>query len=272
MRPVCRTYDQGRERVIDERSGWRVPEREYEGGDLARWADGWAAGRGLVTPRHLSADLLRLDRDEVGTRAEFVTLRPDLTAAIVHAGVRGSGARPGNATLTLPVVTGAPVGRLSADYKRLGWAVAPEREWLLSVEELAVTGPVVPVGYTLRPTGPAALGGTLLAVEALDGSGRPVAYGVVASAALGDTTAVIGRIKVEPDHRRRGVGAALLTWLGSAAARQGLRRALVVAGPAGRALAEGAGWRVRCELMLATLPPTAPERSVRDRTARRSNS
>jgi hypothetical protein len=224
--------------------------------DLRLWAIGWSQARGLPTPTFLTADLVRIDRDVDRGRTEFLTLRPDLPAAVVHAAVRGSGGIPGLVSLTMPIRDSSQLGRITADYRRLGWLVAVAHEYLLTSAQLHPTGFLGRPGYVVNPSADPTPGPSLaIHIETVDET--PAATGLMwlGSPEPGrEPTAVIARIATEPDHRRRGLAAALVQILAAEAARRGHHRALVIAPNAGRLVAHRAGWHTTAEFLVATLP------------------
>lgn len=87
--------------------------------------------------------------------------------------------------------------------------------------------------------------------------------------AAGGTIAVIGadavadRIQTDPDHRRRGLGGAVMSLLASAAREAGAVHGLLVASEMGEPLYAGLGWQV--EARLVTARSAAPRTSVESR-------
>ena len=223
--------------------------------DLRLWATGWSQARGLPAPTQLTSDLLRIDRDAHG-RTEFLTLRPDLPAAMVHAAVRGSGGIPGLVSLMMPIQDTSQLGRITADYRRLGWLVALGHEYLLTSTDLASTGSLGRPGYVLNPSAdPIPELSSAIHIDTIDGNSA--ADGLIWwgwSEPGREPSAVIARIATEPDHRRRGLGAALLRELSAEATRRGHRRALLIAPEPGRLVAERAGWLNTAEFLVAALP------------------
>ncbi len=73
----------------------------------------------------------------------------------------------------------------------------------------------------------------------LDGAGRLAASG---QAGFADGCAVPDKITTERDHRRRGLGAAMMTLLGDAARERGVHQGVLVASDEGRRLYLHLGW------------------------------
>ncbi|GAA4950662.1 hypothetical protein GCM10025331_43750 [Actinoplanes utahensis] len=65
---------------------------------------------------------------------------------------------------------------------------------------------------------------------------------------------IVDRVETSPDHRRRGLGTAVMTALQSHGAEAGLSRGLLLATDAGRALYETLGWTHRALVVTARVP------------------
>jgi predicted GNAT family acetyltransferase len=79
----------------------------------------------------------------------------------------------------------------------------------------------------------------VIRLDILDRSGRSVAEGRLI---VRGELAVFDRILVVEDHRRRGLGSAVMQALGAEALRSGAGQGLLVATPAGHALYRRLGW------------------------------
>lgn len=75
--------------------------------------------------------------------------------------------------------------------------------------------------------------------------------------------AVADRIQTEPDHRRRGLGGAVMSLLVSAAREAGAVHGVLVASEMGEPLYVGLGWRARARLVSART--ATPRTSVESR-------
>lgn len=129
-------------------------------------------------------------------------------------------------------------------------------EWRVGRGEVLMTAPLTarrdpaPEPYRLQIQ---SQGGTHRAL-ALTPQGEPAAE---AWAALYGTHAVFDRVCTAPEHRRRGLGRALMGALDCISADQGAERGVLVATEAGRALYSSLGWQQHCEVTPALRPEGA---------------
>lgn len=109
----------------------------------------------------------------------------------------------------------------------------------------------LPDGYSFssRELGTA---GTLLNI--LDADGEVAATGRIAFP--GDL-AIYDRIRTHENHRRKGLGRTIMKKLEALSEERGLRRAVLVATPDGRALYETLGWRLHSLYTTAVIPANA---------------
>jgi GNAT superfamily N-acetyltransferase len=107
-------------------------------------------------------------------------------------------------------------------------------------------------GYTLEldATGPVSI------ATVLDARGDVAAGGRLAQ--VGEF-AIYDRIHTHADHRRRGLGRAVMTALEAAARSHGAVRGVLVATAEGRALYEALGWRLHSLYTTAVIPAATPE-------------
>ena len=102
-----------------------------------------------------------------------------------------------------------------------------------------------------------------------DGGVFTVTISAGEAVAAGGTIAVIGvdavadRIQTEPDHRRRGLGGAVMSLLVAAAREAGAVHGLLVASEMGEPLYAGLGWRAQARLVTAR--SATPRTSVESR-------
>lgn len=92
-------------------------------------------------------------------------------------------------------------------------------------------------------------GGTLMNIR--DASGEIAATGRIA---FPGELAIYDRIRTHENHRRRGLGRALMQKLEMIAAGRGLTGAVLVATPDGRALYETLGWKLHSLYTTAVIP------------------
>lgn len=88
-------------------------------------------------------------------------------------------------------------------------------------------------------------------VNVLDGSGEIAATGRIG---FPGELAVYDRIRTHDNHRRKGLGRALMKQLETLSHDQGVRRAALVATPDGRALYETLGWQLHSLYTTAVIP------------------
>jgi GNAT superfamily N-acetyltransferase len=107
-------------------------------------------------------------------------------------------------------------------------------------------------GYTLEldATGPVSI------ATVLDARGDVAAGGRLAQ--VGEF-AIYDRIETHADHRRRGLGRAVMAALEAVARSRGAVRGVLVATAEGRALYEALGWRLHSLYTTAAIPATSPE-------------
>ncbi|MFF8727354.1 GNAT family N-acetyltransferase [Streptomyces sp. NPDC015171] len=200
------------------------------------WVQGWAVSRGAaepaVRPWGFTVD--------VGLPREVARhVLPDADEATVR--------RLAEAT-EAPAVwlkTFVPPETLRA-WLPSGWALAGGPGFLMSSRPAAAgtPAPALPDGYGLVRWTPG--GVTRAVVRAPDG-----AFAARAQVAVTGRTAVVDQVETDPAHRRRGLGRVLMHTLTETAARAGATAAVLGATPEGRALYEGAGWRVLAPLTAA---------------------
>jgi GNAT superfamily N-acetyltransferase len=85
-------------------------------------------------------------------------------------------------------------------------------------------------------------------------------YGEVAASgrvALAGEFAIYNRVETHPDHRRRGLGRAVMMALEKIANARGVRQGVLVATADGRALYESIGWRMHSLYSTAVIPGSA---------------
>ncbi|ATU92143.1 GNAT family N-acetyltransferase [Phyllobacterium zundukense] len=88
-------------------------------------------------------------------------------------------------------------------------------------------------------------------VNILDGGGEIAATGRIA---FPGELAVYDRIRTHDNHRRKGLGRALMKQLETLSHEKGIRRAALVATPDGRALYETLGWQLHSLYTTAVIP------------------
>jgi GNAT superfamily N-acetyltransferase len=218
---------------------------------VARWARGWAYARGFPRPVAVPGGV-RVEVGEPGRRVEWVTTDSADTLAGLVDTVRAT------PEAWLSVVTASPAG-VRPWFVEGGLAVSENEEALMAIGLADHASRPLPEGYRVEVERNA---GVISVTVRSDDAGD-------AGVAARGTIAVIGadavadRIQTDPDHRRRGLGAAVMSLLVSAAREAGAVRGLLVASEMGEALYAGLGWHV--EARLVTARSATPRTSVESR-------
>jgi GNAT superfamily N-acetyltransferase len=184
------------------------------------WVAGWALSRGREVQREGRA--WRVDLDDRHRSTEWVVVRPS-----------------------------------AAETEELATrALATPRSWVTVVDGGTVPGmsPIAHGEHLMRTVLRREAVAVEVGIEERDGvafatihlDGREAAHGQVA---LAGTTAVIDRIKTDPEHRRRGLGRAVMAALTGWAIEQGAVDGLLVASADGFQLYSALGWESRSPLM-----------------------
>lgn len=214
---------------------------------VSRWARGWAYARGFPRPAAVPGGV-RVEVGESGRRVEWVaTDDADTLAGLVDT----ARATP---EAWLSVVTESPAG-VRPWFVEAGLVANDGEEALMSIQLADHAFRRLPEGY--------------LAEVDRDGGLITVTVRVGEDVAARGRIAVIGadavadRIQTEPDHRRRGLGGAVMSLLVSAAREAGAVHGVLVASEMGEPLYVGLGWRARARLVSART--ATPRTSVESR-------
>ncbi|NYI77900.1 GNAT family N-acetyltransferase [Nocardioides panzhihuensis] len=211
---------------------------------VSRWARGWAYSRGFPRPEAVPGGV-RVEVSEPGRRVEWVTTdAPDTLAGLVDT----ARATP---EAWLSVVTDSP-GGVRPWFAEGGLQVDGE-EALMSIDLADHGSRELPDGYRAeveREGGIIVV--TVRSGETAAATGRIAVIG---------TDAVADRIQTDPEHRRRGLGGAVMGLLVSAAREAGAVRGLLVASETGEPLYAGLGWHAEARVVMArsAAPPTSVE-------------
>ncbi len=200
---------------------------------LETWARGYALVRGYERPRPVEEGLWMA----VG--------KPDQHGRYVVQGfdpavIRGLAARVDRPGIYLEI---AAARERVMPLLGPGWT-ARERAWLMARALTAADERPCPAGYVLRSTAD----GPVLGAEIRDRSGTVAASG---TAGLVGDACVFDRIVTDDNHRRRGLGSAVMAALTRGAAEASASRGVLIATPDGRALYGAIGWRVETEITSA---------------------
>lgn len=200
---------------------------------VAAWVEGWTRSRGTAAPTAAYGGL----RVEVGL--------PDQKARYVFAGPS-----PGMAQASREIDEPHVFIKVCAPPQAVepllasGWRLEPVG-FLMTTDDLTRAVPRAADGYRYEIE-PLASGYVVTAHAEWNGevaaSGRAFLAGAVA---------VFDQIVTDPDHRRRGLGRAVMHELALAAAQAGATRGALVATPDGQALYSTLGWRLISPLTTA---------------------
>lgn len=206
---------------------------------VAAWVGGWTISRGLA-PAYRSPEGWTVEVGLSGHRRRHVL------AALDGATVAALAARISEPGVWLKVCADPAV---LAPLLPAGWRVE-DRLYLMSAPLAAKASAAVPPGYDLT----IAADGDLLRAEARTLSGALAASG---KAALSDRFATFDQIVTDPDHRRRGLGRALMEALAVASARREAHTGVLVATEDGHGLYCSLGWGVTSLFASAVFDPEA---------------
>ncbi|SDJ73663.1 Acetyltransferase (GNAT) domain-containing protein [Nocardioides sp. YR527] len=211
---------------------------------VSRWARGWAYARGFPRPATLPGGV-RVEVGQPGRQVEWVaTDDADTLAGLVDT----ARATP---EAWLSVVAESPEG-VRPWFVEAGLVTDDGEEALMSIDLADQASRELPEGYRAEVE----RDGGVITVTVRSGEAA-AADGTIA--VIG-TDAVADRIRTDPDHRRRGLGGAVMTLLVAAAREAGAGHGLLVASAMGEPLYADLGWRAEARLVTARSP--APHTSV----------
>lgn len=202
-----------------------------------RWLRGWVAARGFAATQ-VEAGIWSVPVEQARRSVEYVVLDSDSNPSrLAPAAALASGA---NAWVTVATTDRHKCGRALHD---AGLRVAGATEWLMSVElaRQAERRPTEPYVMTVEHTARS------IAVRASLGHAL-VAGGHMA---VVDGDAIADQIETDSEHRRRGLGGAVMTALATEAMRSGAVCGILVASAQGRELYRSLGWTVAAEVLIA---------------------
>ena len=191
---------------------------------LASWVTGWALSRGAPAPVPAYGGL-RVDVGLPDQRARYVF--PN-----VGPGVQLASREIRDQNVFLKVC--ATPEDLAAGLDD-GWRVRPA-SFLMVGDVVAKESRLLPgYNFSLKQVAHGSIACIRTARGVIAASGRTSIVGKVA---------VFDRIETDPDHRRRGLGKAIMAELSAFAERAGARKGVLVATHDGRALYASIGWRI----------------------------
>nr|BFE58216.1 hypothetical protein GCM10020063_027420 [Dactylosporangium thailandense] len=210
-------------------------------GLFARWAQGWTAARELPAADDLG-DGLRVHCRQLGREIEYFALDDDPGALTRLAGLVA--AEDAITWLTVPTTDTA---RSAAAIERAGLVLLRSSERLMATDLGAHPRVAVREPYRMEIQAD----GSCIRVSV---SAPGDAWAARGFAGLSARTAVPDRILTGPDHRRRGLAAAVMGALASAAAERGAEEGILVASEEGRLLYGTLGWREAAQVLIASTP------------------
>ncbi len=214
---------------------------------MRRWHDGWWRARGLAPADEPSPGVLRVDHHRPGRGVEQLVLDAD-----VHPGRVDDAA--GDALALRDPWVSVPTQRPGHVADRLQehrLRVALDAERLMSVVLADQRRATAPPGYRADVERSAHEGGEVWRLRLRTPDGTTAAQGDVV---VLDGVAVVDRVVTDRAHRRRGLGAAVMSRLADLAESSGADRGLLLASPEGQRLYDGLGWQGHDWVVVARLP------------------
>jgi hypothetical protein len=211
---------------------------------IIAWQLGWAASRDLP-PVQPVAGGLRVDcRGQLLRDVEIFALHADDDPASLARLASMLHTETGPAWLTVP--TREP-DRAAATLEAAGLEFVSRAEALMATDLRTQPAHTVTAPYRLRTevTGPV----VRVSVQAADGTEAAHGY-----AGLTGGYAVADRILTEQAHRRRSLGAAVMTAIADAAIAAGATRGLLIGSVEGQALYRSLGWSKVADVLVTKLP------------------
>lgn len=203
--------------------------------------EGWRLARGL--PGAIEVDgSLRVDIGRVDRDVEYVVVDADQHPRRID---RAASAALSARAPWVTVPTRDP-GRTADRLSEHGLRSLVGPQWLMAIELDDQRRGLIPDGYDAHVSTSAGV----VRLELRDSADT-----LAASSQLGVTTnhAVPDKILTREEHRRRGLGAAMMTALCDAASDLGASRGLLIASDPGRALYTALGWSTLSPILTARL-------------------
>ncbi|CAL9344301.1 hypothetical protein SUDANB121_00345 [Nocardiopsis dassonvillei] len=213
-------------------------------GLVRRWQHGWGTARSLPDPVEEDG-ALRVHFGFEHRHDEYVLLDADGAPHTLGTAAERALASPHTDWLTVP--TTAP-DKAALLLEEAGLEVDPGTETLMGIDldEHPILDPPRPYRVTVGRAR------AVIRVRASTHEGEEAASGAMG---ITDGDAVADSITTEPDHRRRGLGAAVMSALAWHARRAGATEGLLVASPQGRHLYTSLGWTPLATVLIARTPP-----------------
>jgi GNAT superfamily N-acetyltransferase len=210
------------------------------------WVQGWAASRDLPAPEDIGDGIsvaCRQPGREVEIFAKYADADPE---SVTRLAARVIGALE---TTWLTAATTRP-DRIAELLERDGLVLLKRMEKLMTADLREQPAHALPPGYRLHVEAADAR----IYIEVRDATGEIAARGAVG---LTRTHAVIDRILTWPDHRRRGLGNAVMSALAAGAVQRGAHEGSLIASEEGQRLYARLGWADVADVLISAAPGTA---------------
>jgi GNAT superfamily N-acetyltransferase len=210
---------------------------------LIAWQLGWAASRDLP-PAQPVAGGLRVECHQPLRDVEIFALYADEDPDTVARLAESLHAESGTTWLTVP--TREP-DRAAALLQAAGLEFVSRVEALMTTDLRTQPARAVAAPYRLHTE----VTGQVVRVRVEAPDGTEAAHGY---AGLNAPYAVADRILTSPEHRRRSLGATVMTAIADAALAHGATQGLLIGSVEGQALYRSLGWSTVADVLVAKLP------------------
>jgi predicted GNAT family acetyltransferase len=211
---------------------------------VVRWQRGWGAARALPDAEG-DSDGLRVRCLQLGREVEYFALNADEDPTSIARLAKRVQAEDAVTWLT---VASNDSDRAVAAIERAGLVLLKRSERLMVIDLDEHPRRTVPAPYRLDIRSES---NRAIEVVVLDEHHDRAASG---SIGLSGEDATADKIDTSPDHRRRGLAAAVMSTLTESAQRRGAEHGFLVASEEGQLLYATLGWRPAAEILIATTP------------------
>ncbi|WP_433064633.1 GNAT family N-acetyltransferase [Dactylosporangium sp. CS-033363] len=212
-------------------------------GLVTSWEQGWAASRDLPAALHVGGGL-RVDSAQLGRDTEYFALDDD--PAVLSDLAERVFAEPRVTWLSVPTTD---PDRTALALTSAGLVLLRSSEQMMTIDLRTHPGNAVPPPYRLVLES-----GDACVSAAVFGPGD--AWAARGYAGLAGRVAVADKILTGPDHRRRGLAAAVMGALTGAAVERGAEQGILVASEEGQRLYAMLGWTPAAQVLIAARPGT----------------
>jgi GNAT superfamily N-acetyltransferase len=186
--------------------------------------------------------VLRVEIEAAGRGVEYLVLDADAHPRRIDAAAQAAlGAR--DPWVTVPTRDAA---RVADRLREHGLRSSTLPEWMMSIQLESQRRTALPEPYVAELDATSPVVRVRLRADAGD-------LAASAQLAVVDDCAVPDRVETVAEHRRRGLGGAMMTALLDAAVDLGARRGLLMASTQGRALYTSLGWTTLCPVVVGRL-------------------